>query len=552
MPETILHTTPSTPTTCVLSWFDRHRLWLWLLLAVIYLAGLNGQWRPGPDSAIHLQTARSLAEGNGFTHPTGLHNNIKPGLAYLAATTFRVIGPDRFALINTLMLLCSAGALTGVYWLIRLRLNRPTAVVVTCMLAANETFFRYGYQVLTDMPFLLGLVMLLLGFELVIRGGRGRLAGIGLLAAGILVMAALRSVVLTVAAAGAAAVLWRIARGPTRWPYILTAAAGAMVILIVQLNDPRGNDGGWLFRDEARAVGVLNDQAASDTLHRIFLENGPKLLMEHLPESVFGVNFGPVVNLPLGLALVAVGVGLLRYRPLWGLLFAAFFLQWLIFITTERYMLVVMPLLALGWWGLCSGSASRLGPPAGRWVFVGLMALWFAPNLVRVGVFIAEQRASPFLAHYEDGRYLALTQVAEELNSITRPGDILIADHAPQLTWYTNLPVHGQATLSTYGNARDRSVKMLRQAERILIVYPVDAMLEERIQRLRFRELGQLLTIETPGYAPRPEHRVVHVRKRTIDWDRYRKNQALLNFSDTPGATQQSGGDTQQQAGERE
>jgi len=497
------------------------------LLAVIYAAGFNGQWRPGPDSSIHLQTAKSLAEGHGFTHPTGLEKTIKPGLAYLTAITFVLGAPDNFVLINAVMLLCAAGALTLVFWFIRLRFDRPTAVIVVCMLAVNETFYRYGYQVLTDMPFLSGLALMLLGNELFSREGRQRWAGVALIAVSLLIMGVMRSVVLTVVAAGGLLVVYRVVRGPVRGPYAVVTALGIVVLATVFYQAPH-MEGGWLLmRDEGRAMGLFSEQPILDTLHRVFIENGPEILTEHLPEAIFGVDFGPIINTPLGLVAVLIGVSLFKVRPMWGLLFVVFLAQWLLFITTERYMLVVMPFMAVGWWRLGPWFEKRAKPQAAKWALVGLLVLWFTPNLARVGAFITQQRSKPFLEHYEGGRYAGLTVVADELKSLAQDGDIIIADHAPQLTWYTGLAVHGAGALPTYGPFRKHTVRMLRDMQRILVIYPVDAALVERLEKLKIEKLSVLKIIPTPDYEDRPEHRIIQVYKPVTPWEKYKRSLEL-------------------------
>jgi len=51
----------------VLALADRHRRKLFLSLIVIYLLGINAQWRIEPDSALYLTVGRNLAEGHGYT-----------------------------------------------------------------------------------------------------------------------------------------------------------------------------------------------------------------------------------------------------------------------------------------------------------------------------------------------------------------------------------------------------------------------------------------------------------------------------------------------------
>src|SRR5690606_9282324 len=51
------------------------------------------------------------------------------------------------------------------YTLIKLHGGRPTAVLVTFLLGFTERFYQYAFSILTDLPFLTGVMMFLLGYE---------------------------------------------------------------------------------------------------------------------------------------------------------------------------------------------------------------------------------------------------------------------------------------------------------------------------------------------------------------------------------------------------
>ena len=559
--------TPMNPTALVLAWFDRRRHWLWLALGLIYVIGFNGQWRIGPDSAIHITLARSLAQCEGFIHPTGLEHTVNPGLGYLTAATFRLFDVDQFYAINALMLISAVIVLVLTYWTVRLRFDRPTAVLAVCMLGINETFYRYGYQALTDMPFLLGLMLLLLGNELLNRKDTRLWTGACLIGASIIVMALFRSVVVTVVAAGILMAIYRAAREPGGKRYAIGAVLIGCVLLIMRWF----TGGGALMRDEGRVLGQITDTPIADTLHRVFIQNGPALLTENLPEAVFAIDFGTALSLPIGVGLIVIGVALFRVRPLWGILVGVFIAQWLLFITTERYILVLIPLLALAWWRIGLWADTRFKPATTRYILAVILAMWFGPNLVRIGAFIVEQRSQPFLSNYDDGRYAALQAVADELASLAEPGDVLIANHAPQLTYYTQLPVFGPMTLPTYGPDREDTVNRIREAQRILMVGPIDDNLNDRVKQLKLKQVQVLSIVPTPVYDRQPEYKIIQMHIRSADWDNFRqRRERRLNAtrkedgSDTtetdgsgsqpmpPGAAQQSDGHTEQQSRDAE
>lgn len=536
-----------TTTAELLAWFDRHRLRLWALLALLYAAGFNGQWRIGPDSAIHVTLARSLAEGTGYNHPTGLENTVHPGLAHLTAAAFKLFGVDQFVAVNALMLVVAVAVLVTTFWTVRLRFDRPTAVVVVCMLAANELFFSFSYQVLTDMPFLLGLMLGLLGLELCRRAGAAKWAGFTLLPVSLLVMAAFRSVALTVVAAGVVAAVYHLLRSPGR---SRVTAAFSIPLLIGGLILAWFMGGLTILRDGGKAFSLVTGQSIGETLRHVLLDNGVTLIAENLPEAMLGVDLGPWAGAPLGVLAVVLGVALIRTRPMWGMLVLVFVVQWMLFITVKRYSLTILPLLALGWWRLGGRLERMCNPAAARWAVIGLMVLWFTPNTVRIGAFILEQRARPFPAYYERGRYDALQALARELASLAKPGDIIIADHAPQLIYLTRLPVYGPDTLPTYGERREETSQRLYAAKRILLVSPTDKMLNDRLRQLQIKQDRVLSVVPTPGYRRINEYKITQMQAHRIDWENFRRRQQKL--ADRARAAQQRDGQAQQPAGEGE
>lgn len=539
-----------TPTTdTILAWVDRRRYWLFACIALLMLVGFNGQWRIGPDSAVHVTIARHLAEDAGYTHPTGLEQNVQPGLAYLTSWMFRLFGPDSFWAIDALMLACAVGVLCLTYGVMRRHFGRPVAVMVVCLLASNETFYRYGYHVLTDMPFLFGLMLMLLGAAWMQRPDPDRgwqvYAGLSMILASVLVMGAFRSIVLTVLAAGGVWVLYRIIVGPGRAKYIGVALVmlGAWALLWLMI-------GGGPAKDEARALALFTDQSVWETLHRAVFVNGPDLFTENLPEAMFGVDLGPWLGAPLGVLALVMVVVYFKRHPFWTILVIVFTAQWLLLITTDRYVLVVMPLLALAWWWAVCWLSGRCKKRESARVVGGVMlVLWFAPNLAKVGEFIFQQRERPFLDHYEHGQYVALEKVAQALRELNEPGDVFVADKAPQLTCFTGLPVYGQATLPTYGPARRRTSALLSQATRVIVVRPTDAAVERRLNAMKMRTERTIGTVQTPDYPRTPTYQLDEVRMHRIDWAERRRQRALRALE---AGEQQHDGQADEQPGTSE
>lgn len=491
-------------------WADRFRWLLFAGLAVFYLLAFNNEWRIGPDSAVHVVIARHLAVGEGYTHPTGLQDAVQPGLAYLTAATFRLGGVGRFVLIHLVMLLLAGGCLTLTYWMVRLRIDRPTAVVVTCMVALTETFYRYAFQVLTDMPFLFGVMLFLVGYELLGRSRRQSVAGVVMLVAGTAVMAAFRTVVLTFLAAVAAVVLWRIVRGPHRLRYAMVALAAVIALLVIRgLNPVRGPV--WeLGRDETRAQELLADEGVG-MVQRVLTENLPTILTESVPEGVFAFDPGVILGGPLTVLLIGCGVALFRVRALWGWLVIAFAAQWLLFYTTDRYVLAILPLLALGWWRLIVWLAAR---PARAWaqpLCIGVLLLWVGPNVFYSVEFLFEQRSGDFYRDYERGRYDKLALLGELMPTYVGPDDVVIADYAHELVYYSGCRVLGPDMLSVNPEQRAGTLRMLRDAYRVWLVEPMGPRLVGKMQRLEAWLNRRRTVLETPGFRDDQVLRLIEV-----------------------------------------
>ncbi len=200
----------------LLGWLDRHRWWVFGLLAVVYLAGYTGRWLVNPDSALYVSLGRNVAEGLGYTYQGRPHTWAEPGLPYLIAGTFEVVGVDDMRLATLAMLLCAAGSLALTYALFTLHAGRPVAVLIVALVGLSENFHRYGYLVLTDMPFLLGAAAFLVGYEnvLFVRPEQRRWWGWALVAVGTLLMLSFRPTVLMFLAALAVATAWHLRPEP--------------------------------------------------------------------------------------------------------------------------------------------------------------------------------------------------------------------------------------------------------------------------------------------------------------------------------------------------
>jgi hypothetical protein len=479
------------PSARLAAWVDRHRWWLMLAVAAVFVAAFNGQWRIGPDSALHMTIARSLVQGEGFSYPTGYEDVVNPGLPYLIAGGFALFGVGNVLAVHVAMAVLGVASLVLVYALVRRRFDRPTAVIVMVMLAVTETFFRYSFHLLTDMPFLVGVALLLLGYEYAFSP-RWAL-GLVMVAAGVAVMTMFRSVALTMMAALLVTLLMQAIGGGKRMRLLLVGAVALAAMGLARSFDPRTATATELIRDESRVLQRLIAQLP-DTIMHALRENLPTLLTESTAEAVFSVDFGAVVSGVLAAAVLVVAARLLAIRLLWAMIVIMFFVQWLLFLPSDRYFLPILPLLLIAWWQSALWLERRC---ARRWqwaVLAAMVVLWMAPNVIRTAGFVVEQRRRPFLATYERGRYVAMKDLAGRLPSVLKDGDIVIASQGPVLCYFSGLPVMDSKELWRATDAEPKRVaRFLSGYDNVYVLMPLKGNHQRLLKAVHVNEVRPLL-----------------------------------------------------------
>jgi hypothetical protein len=415
-------------------WAERRRALLLLVGIAVYAAGYTPHWRIDPDGGDYLLIARSIAEGRGFAHPLGLHLSVPPGFPYLLAGVVRAFGTELIDTgatahlqamwaINAVLLLIGLGNLALAYWLFCLHGGRLTAVAATVLLGLAETYYSHVLVPLADLPFVTGLLLLLVGLERLYRKRPRPAASVAIALLGVVVMLLMRNVALTALAAAALGLGWELLRR-RRFGVLAAALAGmAATLVLLRTIDPGIRGAGGLSADEEILLRLLTDELP-ETLHRAATQNAHLLFCETASRAGFGADFGPRVNLPFSVLMLALGVGLARRRPVWGMLFVAFSAQWLLFFVTRRYFLPLLPLLALAWWRAVMWMYVRWPWWLPRLAAFALLSLWIGFNGGRVVRVILQQHRHDFIERYMQGRYAGLDQVARAAGAL--PDDAVI------------------------------------------------------------------------------------------------------------------------------
>jgi hypothetical protein len=451
----------------VLSLADRHRRWVFLAILLLYVAGFNTNWRLEPDSGLYLSIGRNLAEGHGYTFHGKDHKLAYPGVPLLFYGVFQTFGSGSLVPHLIVMWLMGLATLGLTYRLFLLHAGRPTAVLVTLGVAVSRVFYRYCFELLTDLPFLFGVMAFFVGYEALFHrrdpadgsgpgfaptavdradapGGqrrgtaKARWFDGALLLGGLGFAVAARPAMLALVAAAVLAAGWSLVRGRARWGHLAVVALVVGAVALFYLKDPRQQQA-----DPNAAVSstyVEEDQLfhlKAETLAKMAATargNLGVVFNDALTKASFGVSVVPGLNAALSVAIVGAGLVLVRGRPLWGAwVLATVGMVLLVPKPMDRYFLPLVPVLVYAWWTLTRAAEARAGPgPAGRWVFLVLFGLGAVPNVLGVLDFARQQRYVPFLAGYKEGRYASAYEAAAMIARETGPSRSV---QDPQTTW---------------------------------------------------------------------------------------------------------------------
>jgi hypothetical protein len=406
----------------------------WVMLGAVvlfYIAGLNGQWRIEPDSALYLSLARNLAAGEGYTYHGQPHELAYPGFPLLLSGLFRLFGPDTLWPAHVMILLLAMASLALIYRLFWLFGGHTLAVLITWIAGSAHTHFRYAFQLRNDLPFLVGVLACLAGFE-AIFGRRadsadapprsGRWYDWTLLAAGLVIVVTMRPHMMVFVPVLLVSVAWAI-RHALRWQYLAVGGAVIAAIGLFFLLDPRRRGDTY---SEGAYEGIILDLLQTAP-YRAW-DNFGRMLSPILPEVMMGIELEWWwLNALAGLLILVAAALLFRIRMLWGLWVFATVAMMLVVHPDVRYFLPVLPLLVYAVWRGVVGLSSRLPRPWLNIAFAGLMMLWIGPNVGKNVGLILEQRHSPFLEQYRGGRYLPVAQLAEHLEREVEPQAWVIA-----------------------------------------------------------------------------------------------------------------------------
>lgn len=405
---------------------DRWRFFIFLAIAAAYLLGFNGQWLIEPDGGLYLNLARNLASGRGYTYGGIRHETVYPGLPVALAGLYQIFGSQFILAADVLIVLCALASLALVYRLILLAFDRPTAVLVTLGVAISHEFYQYSFEILTDMPFLMGVMAVLAGHEAVFgphKPSPARWWDWALLFAGLVVATTTRPTMIGLLMAWVAALLYAAVVHRNWKAGAAIALCGAVVGMFLAFDPRRFGGHGFAGGYEQYAIHQLSQM---HTLAFTASENIRALLNPLVAKAAFGMPLWGIMNPVFAVIAVAATVALIAKRLLWGLWVILTFATVTLFVSNDRYLLSILPLMVLGWWGLVRAINLRLPGRLGNCIAAFLLTVGTAPNIAQVIGTILHQREQPFLAVYQDGKYEVFARIAPDVARATGPRDVIL------------------------------------------------------------------------------------------------------------------------------
>lgn len=451
----------------VLVFIVRHRVVIFVLSGLVFVSAFNGQWRISRDSAAYRGIARNLVRTHTYVFRPKLallgadkQDTVYPGLPLLLAG-LNVIGFGESTLAALLIMnLMALATLILVYKLCRLVLPPWLAIAVTAGVCVNRIFVEQSNEILSDIPFLLGLVMSLYGYEKLRPAStwqeRGR--ALAMVIPGLILAASMRPTFWILAVAWIAASGWGLIRPRgSRAPYAIALAVLAVLAVIGMSLDPRTRGfhplaGGY----EARAASQLSDLRAlfADILHHRL----GKMMKVHLPLAFFGTAIDShililrLIAWSYSLMLIGSGVWLIRRNVLWGLLVLISIGTLALLGDVPRYYLMLVPMLLAGWGLFCYEVARRMNwwkpLPAMAMIYgIGIVAV---PNFIRCLDLAREQhgfdhqlRHKSFIQVTDDGKRAGLVTVAEMVKQYARPDQRILGPDPSIVSYLSDRNVYG-------------------------------------------------------------------------------------------------------------
>lgn len=380
------------------------------------IVSFNGRWRMGLDSSIYRGLARSIASGKGYHFGDFGTHQVYPGLPMLLAGIARIFGEHVFRPIVPLLLMVGMALLTLllVYHLIARNYPQWIAICVVSCMGVNSWFVRLSQEVLTDMPFLLGAIAALLGWDMLrtARDTNSRAKAAILMSAGLALAAVMRPTFWILVLALVCYWAWGLIRGIFKGGWQLYACClGILALLCVGFwaLDPRtgafhplsgGYEAEMLESLQEGKAPQMDAETAQQPLRVRIVREIRQLFGSHLAATFLGQELPAFANVTLAVLLVGSSLLVARKQPVWAMFMVFTVCITLMLSTAPRYYVMILPFLLLGAFLLLSKIGEWVGggwhDPVWGIAILPLLVL----NIAKIVPFVFEQQRVPF---YESG-----------------------------------------------------------------------------------------------------------------------------------------------------
>jgi hypothetical protein len=518
----------------ITGFINRHARAMFVLVTLLYLISFNGQWRVGLDSSNYRGLGDSIASGRGYTFGEWAPKNIYPGLPLLFAGLQSAFGRSAVAPCVA-MLAISTLTMFVTYRLIRLHYAKWFAVTVTCGLATNHWYLQQTSELMTDVPFLLGVVTALYGWDRLFRAERaGTWLSAGLLLIGLAIAASMRPTLFLLVGAMGVVSLAGLMMGPRRVVHASVLGAMLLVLVVFVALDPRGRASLALGGYEREAVellrGLVSTGDAQDPLDAPIelLKRALFVLNDQLPAGFFGEQLSlfsvRVAGLKISptsilgsLILIAALLLIVRRHPLWALLAWVTVLATVIASAEPRYYVMILPMLLVAWLAMLVKLARKLPRPWDEVLLVGGLALVTLNNLSASVSFVKEQRSVPFLKHYKydrkvkTGEWMVSLQMAELIAKHLPPGARVIGPSGSVLSYVSGRHVYTQRELLPRRGHVQRFPQIIADKNIEYAIFPAPHYRQKEPAVARLMERG-VLRPAGPTIAEVAEMRLARLR----------------------------------------
>ena len=458
-----------------LRWVRIHRWRVFVCVLLLYAAAFNGQWRITSDSVAYVNWAHRIADG-AHVVVSEVPSHFYAGLPWLIGATFRVFHTDNLFTAQLAMLGLGLVGLGLTYALMRRRAGAGAALMVVFLMAVNHTYFIQSYRLLADLPLAIGLLLLLLGWEWIrpaatasASGGAGDLpgetvagsdiaatgdwwavaraaGGWACVVAGAVLMLAMKRAAWVLLAAVLIFLIFQAIRGGQWRRYFaagLLLLAGVFLFILLDPRQP-GVPAASVYLSDAMPWGRADFGAVAQ---KVLYESLPRFFSEVAASTGFGLEFGPGLDETLGLVPFLAVLALGRRAPLWVVLVVVYGAACAAKGASPRYFVPILPIIAFGWWNLAATLARWKPATVGPYLFWACLGLWVIPNMVKNVDLLIEQRRTPFLAHYESGRYAGLERLGRWARAHLEPDAVLLGPYPKALAHFSGRRVIGEPAL---------------------------------------------------------------------------------------------------------